>query len=426
MDQAARGASALSSKDFDAAIKHYTDAIAQNAAAVDYYIKRSTAHTRTSPPDYKAALSDSEKALVLANKRAKRELITQAQLRRAIALSGLERYADALQCISWVLKLDEKEKTAVIWELKTKAQLRKLEEGDERAKVSVSEIPDIENPAFGGSVSAVQSAQATNNTPSSTNSMNNNTNHPVPVPQPQGVLTPPNKIRHDWMQTNENVIVSLYCKGIPKDRTTVEIKDSSLDVSFPLPTGSDYHFSLDPLFATINRMKSHYKIMSTKAEFTLAKARQGQKWPTVESKEIEEKEANKSQDADPSNDSSKTAAVSENTKSNVGPSYPTSSKSGPKNWDKLASDLSKRPKKDPKEGEEDEMEDPGPEEEEGDPTNNFFKTLYAGADADTKRAMMKSYQESNGTALSTNWAEVGKGPVETSPPEGMVAKKWGE
>jgi suppressor of G2 allele of SKP1 len=39
---------------------------------------------------------------------------------------------------------------------------------------------------------------------------------------------------------------------------------------------------------------------------------------------------------------------------------------------------------------------------------------------------MKSYMESNGTALSTNWADVKKGPVKTQPPEGVVAKKWGE
>ena len=40
--------------------------------------------------------------------------------------------------------------------------------------------------------------------------------------------------------------------------------------------------------------------------------------------------------------------------------------------------------------------------------------------------MMKSFQESNGTVLSTNWDEVGKKPVECTPPEGMVVKKWGE
>lgn len=36
----------------------------------------------------------------------------------------------------------------------------------------------------------------------------------------------------------------------------------------------------------------------------------------------------------------------------------------------------------------------------------FFQHLFAGADDDTRRAMMKSYVESNGTSLSTNWDEV--------------------
>lgn len=61
----------------------------------------------------------------------------------------------------------------------------------------------------------------------------------------------------------------------------------------------------------------------------------------------------------------------------------------------------------------------------GDEANFFFKKLYGSADDDTKRAMMKSYMESNGTVLSTNWSEVGQGKVETAPPDGMEAKKWG-
>ena len=40
--------------------------------------------------------------------------------------------------------------------------------------------------------------------------------------------------------------------------------------------------------------------------------------------------------------------------------------------------------------------------------------------------MMKSYTESNGTSLSTNWEEVSKGKVETLPPDGMEAKAWGK
>jgi len=56
--------------------------------------------------------------------------------------------------------------------------------------------------------------------------------------------------------------------------------------------------------------------------------------------------------------------------------------------------------------------------------NGFFQKLFADADEDTKRAMMKSYQESGGTTLSTNWEEVGKGPVPVKPPSGSEYKQW--
>ena len=56
--------------------------------------------------------------------------------------------------------------------------------------------------------------------------------------------------------------------------------------------------------------------------------------------------------------------------------------------------------------------------------NDFFQKLYKDADEDTRRAMLKSYQESGGTTLSTNWSEVGKGRVEVKPPEGSEWKKW--
>lgn len=81
--------------------------------------------------------------------------------------------------------------------------------------------------------------------------------------------------------------------------------------------------------------------------------------------------------------------------------YPSSSKKR-HNWDEIvkasaAEDeaLSKDFAKDPNAG--------------GDRAlNEMFQKLYADATDDQRKAMIKSYQESNGTALSTDWNDVSK------------------
>jgi len=217
MDQAAHGAAALKASNFEEAIRLYTSAIASNPNAVDYYIKRSTAHQRSSPPDYKAALSDAEIAVVLAFKRAKRELIKDSQLRRAIALFFLERYADAEYVFSVVKKLDDKEKTLTIWNKKVADKMAVLGEDDERRKVSVKEIPDVEVPSAG----ALKNTANMNQGSSSTS--NTSTSAPKPA-----VPTPANKIKHDWYQNSENVYFTLLAKGMPKDKAIIEIDKHSV------------------------------------------------------------------------------------------------------------------------------------------------------------------------------------------------------
>ena len=436
MDQANRGASAIDKGDFKLAVTCYTEAIAQNPQAVTYYIQRSKAYTRLSTPDHQAAFNDAEIAVSLATKRAKRELIADSQLRRAVTLFNMERYGDAKQCLQWVKKLNEKEKTLAIWEMKADTKLKGLDAEDKRREVNIQETPNVEVPtAIVEKRSVKESGKIPEGSSSTTvtNGQKDAAEKPSSAVQPKIVQTPPNKIRHEWFQTNDTVIVTLFCKGIPKDKATVEIKHASLNVSFPLPTGSDFNLSLDPLFATIDPSASSYKIMSTKAEITLKKTLPGNKWANIEGTQPISVE-----DTSVNGDDTVKRAVLEAKPNAGGPVYPTSSKSGPKNWDKIANDLAKKPKKEAKKGSEGSSdgtsegasrgssEDAEMDDEDGDPTTNFFRTLYKGADPDTQKAMMKSYQESNGTALSTSWSEVSKGPVETSPPDGMEAKKWGQ
>lgn len=97
--------------------------------------------------------------------------------------------------------------------------------------------------------------------------------------------------------------------------------------------------------------------------------------------------------------------------SNAKPSYPTSAKTGEKDWVKIDREIQK------------EMNQEKPE---GDAAlNTLFKQIYDRSDEDTRRAMIKSYQTSSGTVLSTNWDEVAKkdyeGKDKCDAPEGQ---KW--
>ncbi|KAL8826273.1 MAG: hypothetical protein Q9191_003901 [Dirinaria sp. TL-2023a] len=421
MDHASKGAAAISASDFKAAINHYTKAIAVNPQAADYYIKRSTAYTRLSPPSHDAAYKDSEIALMLASKRAKRELIALSQLRRGIALFGLQRWADAKQCFAWAKKLNEKDNTVKIWEMKVDEKLKSLPENDAARQAAIEEIPDVELPKAEtkkaeqkpeGAVAINEEGDANGAKPIAAETA---------IKSPSEGLQPPvGKTRHEWYETNDSVTVTLYAKGVPKDKATIELQKRSLALSFPLPGGSGYDFTLDPLYADIDEAASASEIKPMKVVFTLKKAIPGQKWHSLEAKEpakIESPEGKIDENV-------KRAVLGDKTGDSA-PSYPTSSKSGPKNWDKVARDLSKKPDKDGEEGKDD--NDASLEDDyEGEPANNWFQQLYKNSSADVRRAMIKSYQESSGTALSTNWAEVSQGPVECSPPTGMVAKKWSE
>ncbi|KAF9399187.1 hypothetical protein BGZ94_005792, partial [Podila epigama] len=193
---------------------------------------------------------------------------------------------------------------------------------------------------------------------------------------------------HEWYQNDSYVTISVFIKNVKKDAVDINITEKALSVSVKMPTGSDYSLELDPLSHNVIPSESKWEVLSTKIEIQLKKERLAVKWGALEGDDVN-------------------AGSMATTSMGASPAYPSSSKKS-KNWDALEKEAEK---------EEDKVD--------GDKAlNQLFAQIYKDADDNTKRAMMKSFTESNGTCLSTNWDEVGKGTVETRPPEGMVAKKY--
>lgn len=211
MEAANRGQKALDAGDCATAIKEYTAALAQNPKAVDYYLKRSSAYQRSSPPDYSTALKDAETGLHYAFERAKRELIGQAQLRRATIHFNMGEYANSQFILEFVKKFDEKNKTVPIWESKIATKLKALPEDDEKRTVTVVERPKVD--LSDGKKKDEKTVE-----------------EPVKEAEApkQPVQTPPSQVKHDWYQNKDNIYFTLLAKGVPKDKAQIEIEENAV------------------------------------------------------------------------------------------------------------------------------------------------------------------------------------------------------
>lgn len=143
------------------------------------------------------------------------------------------------------------------------------------------------------------------------------------------------------------------------------------------------------LYAPIDKDASSFRVLSMKLDIVLVKEDVGQHWPQL------------TRDA--------AAAALQPPSAAAAPTAATASEQPRRGFSKVTAELA------------DESDD---EAKAGTDIDAFFKQLYSGASEQTRRAMVKSYLESNGTALSTNWDEVSKGTVPTKPPSGMEPKPF--
>jgi len=169
---------------------------------------------------------------------------------------------------------------------------------------------------------------------------------------------------------------------LKKEDSSITFDKKELNVSIKVSSSNEFQLNID-LCGEIVPEESSVSYLSTKVEIKLKKSSMF-RWKTLE----DTGESVKQMD--------------------TAPPVPTTLQNK-KNWDKIAEEETKGEKL---EGEES--------------LNKVFQDIYSNASDEQKRAMMKSYLESGGTVLSTNWDEVGKGEVKGSPPDGLEMKKWSD
>jgi len=199
--------------------------------------------------------------------------------------------------------------------------------------------------------------------------------------------------RHEFYETDEKLTLSIFDKGVDPDDVLIKF----LPRSFTYSRG-DISLVLEPLKGQIDPEQSGFTVGKVKVEIRLVKLVKF-RWGALVGDSPDPLAPFPSQPA-----------------ASASPPQAVKPKPFYKNWDGitesiLSSDKPSTTTEDPNAG--------------GDSSvNQFFQDIYSNANEDTKRAMMKSYLESGGTTLSTNWDEVGKAKVEVKPPQGSEWKQW--
>ncbi|KAN0100595.1 SGS domain containing protein [Tylopilus felleus] len=195
-------------------------------------------------------------------------------------------------------------------------------------------------------------------------------------------------LRHEFYETDEKLILSVFDRGADPEAVSVEFEPRKLSYR-----NGDKVLSLQPLKGQIDPTKSDYTVGKVKVEIRFAKMVLG-RWGGLIG-----------DTPDPLANSAAPAV----------PEIPISHKR--KNWEGITTGILSGDKEKTME------EDPNVAGDSS--VNTFFQKIFADADDDTRRAMMKSFQESGGTTLSTNWEDVKKSAVDVKPPEGSEWKRWG-
>jgi len=400
----AAGNAAYVDDDFAGAVAAYSaalEAVAGGPPAVTAGLLVLRAQAHIAREDYMNGVADASRAVELDPQLAK------AYLRKGVACFRLEEYETAKAAFLTGMALGDAQEPYKTWIRKCDAELEE-EDGDfalplpstaAPGKAEAAGMPaEAARPAPASAPpppAAVASALPPVAAPAAPPVASSSAAAPplapsAPTPEPE----PERKYRHQWYQTANAVSLSIMAKGVKRERAQVRITARTVSVHIQAPDSEELEYALDlTLAGAVDAEGSKVEYLSTKIEIRLPKADSTGNWPALEA--------------------TAAAAAALPSAGAARPAYPSSAAPGrrqPKDWDKIETEV-----------EEEEKE----EKLEGDAAlQKLFRQIYSSADEDTRRAMNKSFQESNGTVLSTNWNEIGAKKVECTPPTGMKVKKY--
>ncbi|XP_019444644.1 PREDICTED: protein SGT1 homolog A-like [Lupinus angustifolius] len=364
--------------DFEMAVDLYSEAIQLNPNNADLFADRAQSHIKLNC--FTEAVSDANKAILF------NPSFSKAYLRKGIACIKLEEYHTAKLALQSGASFapNDSRFTKLIQDCD-----RYIAEESNGLTSTLSSIDLTSTLSSNGPVMTVPSGDGSRLCDTTAGTAKEAERDSL-VTQTNVVTSMRPKYRHEYYQKPEEVVLTIFAKGIPAKNVVVDFGEQILSVTIDVPGQDPYHYQ-PRLFGKIVPNKCRVEVLSTKVEIRLAKA-EAINWTSLEyNKDLLPQKIN-------------TLTVQSER-----PTYP-SSKPRTRDWDKLEAQVKKEEKE---------------EKLDGDAAlNKLFRDIYQSADEDTRRAMSKSFLESNGTVLSTDWKEVGTKKVEGSPPEGMELKKW--
>jgi tetratricopeptide (TPR) repeat protein len=409
--------------------ENYTEAIDAYAAAVsvvrdfeaDLHI-RSLSHRSAAfyhLGRYEESLEDATAALTLLSQAPSGLRPGEGELchkRHGLAAFKLERYTDAKEALQQAAQL------ASLNNRSNESYLEWIRQCDEQ--LSPSKRPKVETEkSLSASVSgkATASVSAVAAVPAAIPSAPTSTPAiPTPTLPVADRAKRPTMPKYQYYQNDKIMTIAILESNVKQSDLHVVFQSKRLTVILT-KGGVDFTVIAGYLYSKIDTEKSKVTIKDEKVLLKLRKVEEHE-WHELFGKpdDDEEKSSERGSSAKkaPATQPA-TAALAAATQNPV--STPTSAdmdttKTRPyashRDWDAIEKDLEKQEKQEKPEGDE--------------ALNALFKQIYSNADEATRRAMVKSYQTSGGTVLSTNWDEVGKKDYEKerTAPKGMEWKNW--